>query len=158
MKFFIQKLSFINYLLTVYILLLMCIFGQQRLDFTFIWYILLSQLLRISMASQINNTILCRLLVFLLVSNMQQRCFAATGKQQQVPCLFVFGDSSSDAGNNNNLVTLAKSNYPPYGIDFPKGPTGRFTNGRTIVDFIGLHFALSLYIIIIWLITKVCYA
>jgi hypothetical protein len=107
------------------------------------------------MASQINEKMLWTLLVFLLLSNMEQRCFAAKGKRQQVPCLFVFGDSLSDDGNNNNLVTLAKSNYPPYGIDFPKGPTGRFTNGRTIVDFIGLHFALSLYIIIKWLIAKV---
>ncbi|KAE8056674.1 hypothetical protein FH972_013422 [Carpinus fangiana] len=98
------------------------------------------------MASQINNTILRILLVFLLVPNMQQRCFAATGKQQQIPCLFVFGDSSLDDGNNNNLVTLAKSNYPPYGIDFPKGPTGRFTNGRTIVDFIAEFLGFDNYI------------
>ncbi|KAE8056664.1 hypothetical protein FH972_013412 [Carpinus fangiana] len=67
---------------------------------------------------------------------MQQRC-NANGKQQQVPCLFIFGNSLSDDGNNNNLVTSAKSNYPPYGMDFPEGPTGRFTNGRTIPDFIG---------------------
>ncbi|KAG8484986.1 hypothetical protein CXB51_021588 [Gossypium anomalum] len=43
----------------------------------------------------------------------------------QVPCYFIFGDSLSDNGNNNNLNTLAKVNYSPYGIDFPKGPTGR---------------------------------
>ncbi|KAF7803242.1 GDSL esterase/lipase [Senna tora] len=53
-----------------------------------------------------------------------------------VPCMFVFGDSLSDNGNNNDLSTLAKANYLPYGIDFPSGPTGRFTNGRTSVDFI----------------------
>jgi hypothetical protein len=108
--------------------------------------ILLSQFLRVSMASQINKTILWVLLVFLLVSNMQQRC-NANGKQQQVPCLFIFGNSLSDDGNNNNLVTSAKSNYPPYGMDFPEGPTGRFTNGRTIPDFIGLYSSLSTYIL-----------
>ncbi|KAK8615056.1 hypothetical protein V6N13_068842 [Hibiscus sabdariffa] len=54
----------------------------------------------------------------------------------QVPCYFVFGDSLSDNGNNNNLPTLAKINYPPYGIDFPQGPTGRFCNGRNMHDFI----------------------
>ncbi|KAL9334996.1 hypothetical protein Peur_072177 [Populus x canadensis] len=42
-----------------------------------------------------------------------------------------------DSGNNNNLETIAKVNYPPYGIDFPGGPTGRFTNGRTIADIMG---------------------
>ncbi|XP_073037421.1 GDSL esterase/lipase At1g29670-like [Primulina eburnea] len=56
--------------------------------------------------------------------------------QQQVPCTFFMGDSLSDNGNNNLLVTLAKSNYPPYGTDYPGGPTGRFTNGKTVPDFI----------------------
>nr|XP_043624870.1 GDSL esterase/lipase At1g29670-like [Erigeron canadensis] len=55
----------------------------------------------------------------------------------QVPCYFIFGDSLVDSGNNNNLATLAKANYLPYGIDFPKGVTGRFTNGRTMADMIG---------------------
>ncbi|CAN0853650.1 GDSL esterase/lipase At1g29670 [Linum grandiflorum] len=54
----------------------------------------------------------------------------------QVPCFFIFGDSLNDCGNNNDLDTVAKANYKPYGIDFPGGPTGRFTNGRTIVDFL----------------------
>ncbi|WVZ95453.1 hypothetical protein U9M48_041216 [Paspalum notatum var. saurae] len=51
-----------------------------------------------------------------------------------VPALFVFGDSLVDSGNNNNLASLAKANYLPYGIDFAGGPTGRFCNGYTIVD------------------------
>ncbi|KAK1382112.1 GDSL-lipase 1 [Heracleum sosnowskyi] len=55
----------------------------------------------------------------------------------QVPCLFTFGDSLADTGNNNNLKTTAKANFPPYGIDFPGGPTGRFTNGRTFADILG---------------------
>ncbi|KAL2494647.1 GDSL esterase/lipase [Forsythia ovata] len=47
------------------------------------------------------------------------------------------GDSLFDNGNNNLLVTAAKANYPPYGIDYPHGPTGRFSNGRNIADFLG---------------------
>ena len=35
-----------------------------------------------------------------------------------VPALYVFGDSTVDAGNNNNLNTPAKVNSFPYGIDF----------------------------------------
>lgn len=55
----------------------------------------------------------------------------------QVPCYFIFGDSLVDNGNNNQLSSLAKANYFPYGIDFPRGPTGRFSNGKTTVDVIG---------------------
>ncbi|EPS64602.1 hypothetical protein M569_10182, partial [Genlisea aurea] len=55
----------------------------------------------------------------------------------QVPCFFIFGDSLVDNGNNNDRETESKANYPPYGIDFPYGATGRFTNGRTIADLIG---------------------
>lgn len=56
---------------------------------------------------------------------------------QKVPCYFIFGDSLYDNGNNNNLPTKARANYPPYGVDFPQGPTGRFTNGRNLVDMLG---------------------
>lgn len=51
---------------------------------------------------------------------------------------FVFGDSLTEVGNNNFLqYSLAKSNYPWYGIDYKNGrPTGRFSNGRTIGDII----------------------
>ncbi|CAN8273430.1 unnamed protein product [Cochlearia groenlandica] len=52
------------------------------------------------------------------------------------PCYFVFGDSVFDNGNNNDLNTIAKVNYLPYGIDYPDGPTGRFSNGRNIPDVI----------------------
>ncbi|KAF5196204.1 GDSL esterase/lipase [Thalictrum thalictroides] len=58
------------------------------------------------------------------------------GQSPLPPALYVFGDSLSDSGNNNFLQTEAKVNYTPYGIDFPSGATGRFTNGKTIVDFL----------------------
>ncbi|KAJ9185760.1 hypothetical protein P3X46_005354 [Hevea brasiliensis] len=50
---------------------------------------------------------------------------------------FVFGDSLVDNGNNNYLATTARADSPPYGIDFPTHrPTGRFSNGLNIPDFI----------------------
>ncbi|KAG8637380.1 hypothetical protein MANES_15G115701v8 [Manihot esculenta] len=67
--------------------------------------------------------------IFLLtLASLKQHCVDGESK---VPCYFIFGDSLVDSGNNNNLPTLAKVNYLPYGIDFPEGPTGRFCNGRT---------------------------
>ncbi|CAI9087882.1 OLC1v1022069C1 [Oldenlandia corymbosa var. corymbosa] len=54
----------------------------------------------------------------------------------QVPCYFIFGDSLVDNGNNNNINSLAKANYLPYGIDYPGGPSGRFSNGKTTVDVV----------------------
>ncbi|CAL9225633.1 unnamed protein product [Arabidopsis halleri] len=54
---------------------------------------------------------------------------------KNIPANFVFGDSLVDVGNNNYLATLSKANYIPNGIDFGS-PTGRFTNGRTIVDIV----------------------
>ncbi|KAH7575956.1 hypothetical protein JRO89_XS02G0261300 [Xanthoceras sorbifolium] len=66
--------------------------------------------------------------------------------EPEVPCYFIFGDSLYDNGNNNDLDTLAKANYPPYGVDFPQGPSGRFTNGRTTADLIAEHLGFDKYI------------
>ena len=59
------------------------------------------------------------------------------GGREMVPALFIFGDSLIDNGNNNNLPSFAKANYYPYDIDFNGAPTGRFSNGYTMVDEIG---------------------
>ncbi len=56
---------------------------------------------------------------------------------QLVPAIFSFGDSLADPGNNNYIPSLSKANFPHNGVDFPAGPTGRFTNGRTTVDLLG---------------------
>ncbi|KFK42027.1 hypothetical protein AALP_AA2G202600 [Arabis alpina] len=54
-----------------------------------------------------------------------------------VPAVIVFGDSIVDAGNNDDMITEARCNYPPYGIDFDGGvPTGRFSNGKVPTDML----------------------
>ncbi|KAK9050614.1 hypothetical protein SSX86_030416 [Deinandra increscens subsp. villosa] len=54
-----------------------------------------------------------------------------------VSAVLVFGDSFVDQGNNNYVNTIAKGNYSPYGKDFLGGkPTGRFSNGKTLPDFL----------------------
>uniref|UniRef100_A0A7N2MH64 GDSL esterase/lipase n=1 Tax=Quercus lobata TaxID=97700 RepID=A0A7N2MH64_QUELO len=73
--------------------------------------------------------LLCSLLVFFMVLS------SVSGQgSAKVPAMFIFGDSLIDNGNNNNLPSFAKANYFPYGIDFDGGPTGRFSNGYTMVD------------------------
>jgi len=64
------------------------------------------------------------------------------GEEGGLGASFIFGDSLVDAGNNNYLPTLSKANIRPNGIDFEASagePTGRFTNGRTIGDIVGVH-------------------
>lgn len=62
----------------------------------------------------------------------------AINAQPLVPALIIFGDSVVDVGNNNNLETIVKANFPPYGRDFLKHkPTGRFCNGKLASDYTG---------------------
>ncbi|XP_076884262.1 GDSL esterase/lipase At4g26790-like [Bidens hawaiensis] len=65
----------------------------------------------------------------------------------KVPAVIVFGDSSVDAGNNNHIETLLKSNFHPYGRDFFGGKaTGRFSNGRVPTDFMSESFGLRKFV------------
>ncbi|XAR62642.1 Triacylglycerol lipase [Bertholletia excelsa] len=57
--------------------------------------------------------------------------------------IFVFGSSLVDNGNNNFLPnSIAKADYLPYGIDFPLGPSGRFSNGKNTIDLLGTYLEL----------------
>ncbi|CAK9137729.1 unnamed protein product [Ilex paraguariensis] len=62
---------------------------------------------------------------------------ATVSPQAEARAFFVFGDSLVDSGNNDFLVTTARADSPPYGIDYPTHrPTGRFSNGLNIPDII----------------------
>ncbi|XP_039015919.1 GDSL esterase/lipase At2g42990-like [Hibiscus syriacus] len=68
----------------------------------------------------------------------------ASDSEAKVSAVIAFGDSFVDTGNNNYIPTLAKSNFDPYGRDFPGNiPTGRFGNGRLQPDFISEGFGLK---------------
>jgi hypothetical protein len=81
--------------------------------------------------------LLSLLFVFFMVLSVVLGQGSGRSNQEMVPALFIFGDSLIDNGNNNDLPSFAKANYFPYGIDFNGGPTGRFSNGYTMVDEIG---------------------
>lgn len=65
--------------------------------------------------------------------------YLSVGPNISFPALYAFGDSFLDAGNNKYLASKAQANFTPYGVDFGTGggkATGRFSNGRTVVDFL----------------------
>lgn len=63
--------------------------------------------------------------------------FSVSASATTVRAIFTFGDSIFDAGNNHfNKNCTAQADFPPYGSSFFHRSTGRFTNGRTVVDFI----------------------
>lgn len=69
---------------------------------------------------------------------------SALGGTQSVPALFVFGDSAADAGTNNYIPnSSARADFAPYGHTFFHRPTGRFTDGRTVFDFIATRLNLE---------------
>ncbi|KAF4398724.1 hypothetical protein G4B88_017150 [Cannabis sativa] len=75
------------------------------------------------------------MIMMILVLIMLENTYVKT--QRIVPAVFVFGDSIVDVGNNNNLPTLIKSNFPPYGRDFANHKsTGRFSNGKLAIDYL----------------------
>ncbi|KAJ9175927.1 hypothetical protein P3X46_014427 [Hevea brasiliensis] len=67
-----------------------------------------------------------------------------TASSPTLTALFAFGDSTVDPGNNNQLITLFRSDHPPYGKDFPNQvPTGRFSDGKLSTDFIASSLGLK---------------
>ncbi|KAI3822801.1 hypothetical protein L1987_10399 [Smallanthus sonchifolius] len=79
------------------------------------------------------------ILMFLMLSSLK------VYTQPLVPALFIFGDSVVDAGNND-LETIVKSNFPPYGRDFiNRQVTGRFCNGKLASDFTGENLGFTSY-------------
>ncbi|KAK7382933.1 hypothetical protein VNO78_28597 [Psophocarpus tetragonolobus] len=64
-----------------------------------------------------------------------------------VSAVFAFGDSIVDSGNNNNIKTLVKCDFAPYGKDFQGGnPTGRFCNGKIPSDLIAEALGIKEYV------------
>ena len=93
----------------------------------------------INMASQVINSRLLLLTIPILACVFLCSCYArATDKNgARIRGMFVFGSSLVDNGNNNFLKnSMAKADFLPYGIDFPYGPSGRFTNGKNVIDLL----------------------
>ncbi|WCJ29183.1 GDSL lipase [Euphorbia peplus] len=83
--------------------------------------------------------------LLVITTTASQIDIESSPRTKHVP-LFIFGDSLFDTGNNNHLKNGAKSNFFPYGESFFKFPTGRFSGGRIIPDFIAEYLNLPGYI------------
>ncbi|KAA0025307.1 hypothetical protein IC582_018820 [Cucumis melo] len=87
-----------------------------------------------------------RVIGFLLPFILLALIFPVAITDPLVPALCIFGDSVVDVGNNNNLLTVVKANFPPYGRDFvTHTPTGRFCNGKLATDFTAENLGFSSY-------------
>ncbi|XP_022137167.1 GDSL esterase/lipase At1g71250 [Momordica charantia] len=73
-------------------------------------------------------------LVLVLMKCSEEMVSAEYRYRYGVSSVFVFGDSLVDVGNNNFLHSAARANFYPYGVDYHAGPTGRFSNGQTVID------------------------
>lgn len=61
---------------------------------------------------------------------------SASGSSCEFPAIFNFGDSNSDTGG----LSAAFGQAPfPNGQTFFHHPAGRYSDGRLIIDFIGIH-------------------
>ncbi|XP_011086020.1 GDSL esterase/lipase At5g45960-like [Sesamum indicum] len=88
-----------------------------------------------------------RFLLLLLIISIAESAHLKRPFNNSVPAVVVFGDSTVDSGNNNYVKTPFKSNFPPYGKDFVNGvPTGRFTDGRLVTDFMATYVGIKEYV------------
>lgn len=96
------------------------------------------------MSQKGKTLILSLLLSFLGVCNCECKFNIPNNESTKIRGMFVFGSSLVDNGNNNFLEKCkAKADYLPYGMDYTKGPTGRFTNGKNAIDLFSEHLKLA---------------
>jgi len=86
-------------------------------------------------------TLFMKLVSFFLI--LSTFCLTTVNSEPQChnfKSIISFGDSIADTGNLLALsdpTNLPKVAFLPYGETFFHHPTGRFSNGRLIIDFIG---------------------
>lgn len=79
--------------------------------------------------------------LLLLVLASLELAVASSPHGQHYDSIFSFGNSLADTGNNPTVFAWYSvpnpATRPPYGSTFFGRPTGRFCDGRLILDFIG---------------------
>ncbi|PIN18838.1 Sinapine esterase [Handroanthus impetiginosus] len=86
-------------------------------------------------------------IIYILLASLAAAAAASGSNNSIFGCyesIISLGDSYADTGNLLQLKILeesdlALSGYPPYGRNFFHHPTGRYSDGRLIIDFFGIY-------------------
>lgn len=66
------------------------------------------------------------------------------GNGESARALFVFGDSYADTGNHDPSDPFVNMSWrKPYGSTWPGHPSGRYSDGRVLTDFIAAHMGIE---------------
>ncbi|KAL9226687.1 hypothetical protein vseg_002470 [Gypsophila vaccaria] len=92
------------------------------------------------------STSMIAFLVFIVLATTSAASAAsAANASQPITAIYVFGDSTVDPGNNDNMkATLFRANHAPNGENFPNHvATGRFSDGLIATDYISKYLGLK---------------
>ncbi|XP_061366011.1 GDSL esterase/lipase EXL3-like [Gastrolobium bilobum] len=93
------------------------------------------------------STLILRFIVLFAFLCYRTKAVVKLPPNASFPAVIAFGDSIVDSGNNNNIKTLVKCNFLPYGKDFEGGiPTGRFCNGKIPSDLLVEELGIKEYL------------
>lgn len=81
------------------------------------------------------KSLVCSIIVLWSVTKIDH---AYASEECDFPAIFNFGDSNSDTGGLASAFPAFLP--PPYGETYFHEPAGRFSDGRLIIDFIGILY------------------
>jgi phospholipase/lecithinase/hemolysin len=81
----------------------------------------------------------CRPLLWLVLVLLAHAAGSPAAAAKEYAAIFNFGDSLTDAGNLcvDGIPDYLATARLPYGMNYFGYPTGRVSDGRVVVDFIG---------------------
>ncbi|KAM7518868.1 hypothetical protein LguiB_017830 [Lonicera macranthoides] len=80
-------------------------------------------------------------LLLLVISTLTISQDVAALKNCKFPAIYNFGDSNSDTGAFSAVILQQPL---PYGETYFEAPSGRFSDGRLIIDFLGTYIHIYL--------------
>lgn len=88
------------------------------------------------------ETIAINLIILITVAPVLRIACELSSCEPQFRSIISFGDSLADTGNNLRLSNKNDPTFaavPPYGQTYFQAQTGRCSDGRLIIDFLGMY-------------------